>query len=138
MLFGVGKYRVIFEKGLDLLDNDGGKVVIFFVDAKDSSHDVADLLKCVSGGELLGLEQIIFGDVEVVLGAVLGGVVITIVFVVGKGLLRKGAGGEAQTVSCASSLKKLMMRRGMTDFETRGNEERKRGQERGEKAEGDY
>lgn len=68
--------------------------MVFFVDAKDSSHDVADLLECVSGGELLGLEQIIFGDVEVVLGGVLRRIVVAIVFVVGKGLLRKGAGGK--------------------------------------------
>jgi hypothetical protein len=61
------------------------------VDTVDSGHDVADFLEGESGGELLGLEQVIFGDVEVVLGGVLRRAVVAVVFVVGKGLLRKDA-----------------------------------------------
>jgi hypothetical protein len=94
MLLGVGEYGFVLEKGLDLEYNDGGKVVVVLVDAKDSGHDIADLFERIPGGEFLCLEQIIFGDIEVVLGGVLRGVVIAIVFVIGKGLLRMGRGKD--------------------------------------------
>lgn len=92
MLLGVGKDGFVVEKGFDLVYNDGGEVVVFLVDAKDSGHDVADLFERIPRGEFLCLEQIIFSDIEVVLGSVLRGVVIAVVFVIGKGLLRMGWG----------------------------------------------
>lgn len=94
MLLGVGKDGFVLEKGLDLLYNDRGEVVVFFVDAKDPGHDVADLIERIPGGEFLRLEQIIFSDIEVVLGGGLRGVVIAVVFVIGKGLLRMGRGRD--------------------------------------------
>lgn len=56
MLLRVGKDGFVLEKGLDLVYNDGGKVVVFLVDAKDSGHDIADLLEGIPRGELLCLE----------------------------------------------------------------------------------
>jgi hypothetical protein len=94
MLLGVGKDGFILEKGLDLEYNDRGKVMVVLVDAIDSGHDIADLFERIPGGEFLCLEQIIFGDIEVVFGGVLRGVVIAIVFVIGKGLLRMGRGKD--------------------------------------------
>lgn len=125
MLFGVGKDGFILEKGLDLEDNDGGEVVVLLVDAKDPGHDIADLFERIPGGEFLCLEQIIFGDIEVVFGGVLRGVVIAVVFVIRKGLLRMGRGkdGPESQRRDAMQFKMLKLERG---GEKARNEQRQR------------
>jgi hypothetical protein len=68
VLLRVGEDGVVVKEGLDLVDDGGREVGIGLVDAVDADHHVANLIKGVLGGELLGLEQVIFGDVEFVLG----------------------------------------------------------------------
>lgn len=68
VLLRVGEDGVVVKEGLDLVDDGSGEVGIGLVDAVDADHHVANLIKGVLGGELFGLQQVIFGDVEFVLG----------------------------------------------------------------------
>lgn len=69
MLLGVEKDVLVLEKGADFINDGGWKVGVVGVNAMDTDHDVADLVEGVFRGELLGLEEVVFGDVEVMLGS---------------------------------------------------------------------
>lgn len=66
---GVEKDVLVLEKGADFINDGGWKVGVVGVNAMDTDHDVADLVEGVFRGELLGLEEVVFGDVEVMLGS---------------------------------------------------------------------
>lgn len=87
MLVQLGMLEDVFilEEGAYLLNDGRGKVGVARVNSVDSYHDVADLFQGVAGGELLGLEQIIFGNVEI--GSDMARQVSVVVFLVRKGLL---------------------------------------------------
>jgi hypothetical protein len=67
MLMGVFKNGLIVEKRLDLLDDGGGEIGVLFVDSAYPNHNVADFLQGILRGKLLGLEKVIFGDIEIML-----------------------------------------------------------------------
>lgn len=110
MLVQLGMLEDVFilEKGAYFLNDGRGKVGVARVNSVDSYHDVADLFQGVAGGELLGLEQIIFGDVEI--GSDMARQVSVVVFLVRKGLLlrRRETNLSALLLTLFSSLQTTM------------------------------
>lgn len=67
VLLGVLEDVVVLEESLNLLDNDEREVGVLLVDLVDVEHHVANLLQRHLRSELLGLKQIVLGDVELLL-----------------------------------------------------------------------
>ena len=63
---------VVVDKGFDLEQDNEREVGIAFVNSVNSNHDLADLLEGQLVGQALGLQQIVFCDMEIV-GATLSG-----------------------------------------------------------------
>lgn len=69
MLIWILEDGLVIKERFYFFDDYGRKIGVFFVYLADSYHDLANFVEGVLGGELLGLEEIIFSDIEIMLSS---------------------------------------------------------------------